>query len=733
VPDVGSATVPVLSSDGREVAKLHIKALREFIRIEDEPDSVVADVQLLEDAEYEYLFAGVTGRITTDHADVFSANRPPSMGGRLKPWRNTGTVTARVRVDDQELGTVSFEVRSRKLNYKNEYRWMMRDLAEGVAEAMLMRFAAGGHWFQPDLASESRSVYQQFAFLSGVLDSPRWDEALERIHARPHLRWATKVETRSTARAVAPTSGVVRQMASRQPRVPLHRPIGGLSSLPRTVEVKRTEATTDTVPNQFVRFVLESFLDTVSVIESRLDENSPRTVRGRLETARLRARLERRLASPLMRSVSRLTRMPAANQVLQKRAGYRDVLAIWLQSQLAGTLTWTGGEDVYSAGTRNVAALYEYWCFLQLVDVLSALCDRPFDVSSLIGDQGEGLTLALKSGHRAQLSSRATRNGVRVDVDLSFNETYERKQGSWTLEMRPDYTVVLTTVDRYDVAWPPVRIHFDAKYRVTKPSRGRHGRPPTPGGGVKRDDLLKMHAYRDAIRESAGAYVLFPGERNSAMSEYNEVLPGLGAFTLRPSEAGAAQGAEALSLFLEGALAHVAEQTTEHERTRYWSAKAHGDRAAVHGNLSKPPADTPVVLGLAKTPSHLEWTETGRRYCVRADLDRLGGVALDAAIFTAEYLVLYLHSGAASLWRLTGKVEFLTRQELIGRGYPGPGGNKYIALVLDRRLDWQDAGLPAGNAAAVSKARLGPNREPPVLSWADLVRELAESTGPQLS
>src|SRR5829696_8253469 len=30
----------------------------------------------------------------------------------------------------------------------------------------------------------------------------------------------------------------------------------------------------------------------------------------------------------------------------------------------------------------------------------------------------------------------------------------------------------------------------------------------------KREDLLKMHAYRDAIRRSAGAYVLYPGDQH---------------------------------------------------------------------------------------------------------------------------------------------------------------------------------------------------------------------------
>ena len=36
----------------------------------------------------------------------------------------------------------------------------------------------------------------------------------------------------------------------------------------------------------------------------------------------------------------------------------------------------------------------------------------------------------------------------------------------------------------------------------------------------RREDLLKMHAYRDAIRRTAGAYVLFPG--NESVSPYRE-------------------------------------------------------------------------------------------------------------------------------------------------------------------------------------------------------------------
>ena len=50
-----------------------------------------------------------------------------------------------------------------------------------------------------------------------------------------------------------------------------------------------------------------------------------------------------------------------------------------------------------------------------------------------------------------------------------------------------------------------------------------------------------MHAYRDAIRRTAGAYVLYPGNDgdDKRFEEFDhrgfhEVLPGLGAFAIRP-------------------------------------------------------------------------------------------------------------------------------------------------------------------------------------------------------
>lgn len=54
----------------------------------------------------------------------------------------------------------------------------------------------------------------------------------------------------------------------------------------------------------------------------------------------------------------------------------------------------------------------------------------------------------------------------------------------------------------------------------------------------KRGDLLKMHTYNDAIRRTVGSYVLYPGDFDSKIKNYRlfeEVLPGVGAFAIKPS------------------------------------------------------------------------------------------------------------------------------------------------------------------------------------------------------
>ena len=125
-----------------------------------------------------------------------------------------------------------------------------------------------------------------------------------------------------------------------------------------------------------------------------------------------------------------------------------------------------------------------------------------------------------------------------------------------------------------------------------------------------------MHAYRDAIRRSAGAYVLYPGTEKKEFRQYHELLPGLGAFALRPTVTGEAAGKLPLARFIEDMLEHIASQITQHERERFWVKEAYADQdyfssvIPAASFLNYPPADTQVLLGYVIDVLMLSSSET---------------------------------------------------------------------------------------------------------------------------
>lgn len=128
-----------------------------------------------------------------------------------------------------------------------------------------------------------------------------------------------------------------------------------------------------------------------------------------------------------------------------------------------------------------------------------------------------------------------------------------------------------------------VHVHFDAKYRVERVSQligndmdDGAFEQETPDKDEARtaaqySDLLKMHAYRDAIRRTAGAYVLYPGNPQDfkIFEGFHEVLPGLGAFAIRPDKDGKPEGIGELAAFLDRVIEHLANRTTARERVTY--------------------------------------------------------------------------------------------------------------------------------------------------------------------
>lgn len=404
-----------------------------------------------------------------------------------------------------------------------------------------------------------------------------------------------------------------------------------IPSLPERISICRDIQSDDTPENRFVKFALKVFVGFLNKMRRKLDEkDNNEDMRLRGEITALEREIEASLGAEIFRSVSDPDMLPLGSPVLHRKEGYREIYLAWLKFDMAARLVWQGGDDVYGAGQRDVAMLYEYWVFFRLLRIVSEVfrLSHPL-VESLIEKTFDGFGLKLKSGEHLAFDGQYAGGSRPLRVRFSYNRTFSRESkidetGSWTERLRPDYTLSLWPADFGEIEAEQqelmVHVHFDAKYRIDSIEQmfGRENvdiddeKKEQREGRYKRGDLLKMHAYRDAIRRTQGAYILYPGDITKRWRGYHEILPGLGAFPIKPG-----YGDAEIAQFIREVVSHVCDRATACERLSYHVyqieetpppyciSRALPERA--HGALMRPVpiAETFVLVGWCKSEEHL--------------------------------------------------------------------------------------------------------------------------------
>ncbi len=518
---VESAIVPFVTPDGQPCGQLRLQRRRGRLSVIDADEAAAwaeEPVQLTEDSVCEVLAENTPPlwRLREEGPLIPSAvPERRASAGTLELGRGAGLL--RVFLEDV-AGTVrasaALEVVPSKLGYRDDYRAMLQEIAERCTDLVLSLRAPQSGRLVPDLRCDPQTLLQRFALVRGLLDTPSMRAALDRVAERPHRRLIARPEERPLAQGGALSSADLRRLAHGVPRVALpdtHPRAARLPTVPARTAPTRHEETIDTPENRFVRHALTDFAAFLQQVEARLGRTRA-DERLRQEAIRLRQPLERVLSGALRTVGDEGPRLPES-PVLRQGRGYREIVRGWLRLQAAGRLSWAGGPDVYAAGRRDVATLYEYWIFLSLAEcvrVAFGLTDGA--LRTLLVATADGFGLALAQGTDAHIAGTAGR----WQVHLSFNRTFLPEAGeSWTRRMRPDATLTLAdTAGTY-------RLHFDAKYRAEN-------------GDLVRDDLVQMHAYRDALPGTVAALVLYTGSETRLWTRPGEPLPALGALPLRP-------------------------------------------------------------------------------------------------------------------------------------------------------------------------------------------------------
>ena len=675
--------------------------------------------QLLEGKEYEYELVDDSLNESAD----WSLEGPASMVQRNPRHKNRGVITTGIYVGTAHFKavktgindgvSVDFEILSVKTSYRSDYRHMLSDITSYYTDLVMQQGSPVTQKFEVDYDTPQHTLYQKFAFVKSIIEDDQFDEAIHKIVSNPVRKWAETTVERHIESVKKLSKNSLRQIVTRKDRVPYTGVVEGLESLPRYLSVSHKTDSIDTPENQFVKYVLTSFYGFCSSLGTKKNA----TPQLHMEIDAVCNILAGYMNGLFFKDVSNPSHLNLGSPVLQRKEGYREILQAWLMFDLAAKLTWNGGDDVYEAGKKNVAVLYEYWLFFKLMECVSEVFNVPtVEKQCLISKDDDGINLELRQGHTKMIHGTTTAGNRRLNVSLYYNRTFSHtddiySSGSWTMNMRPDYTLSIwpgemseAEAERKDAI---VHIHFDAKYRLNRiiiedkeidldaeEKELQEEKENREKDIYKRGDLLKMHAYKDAIRRTGGAYVLYPGTEKKIRKGFHEIIPGLGAFCIAPGHED--EQIPALKRFLRDVFIHFMDRNSQREKVAIAEHDIYSSEPEPFYEMFPEPygnsvfADAVAVLvGCYKSKEHLQWILEKGKYNIRFGGEREGAIELKESYLRARYLLLYNPDDFSDL-RIMKIIKdnptIINERAMAEMGYPDPTPNQ-MYMVYDVSID----------------------------------------------
>lgn len=407
------------------------------------------------------------------------------------------------------------EVFSRKADYRTDYL-AMREEISGMLRNLAMAANARTYGMATPDRSRHPTLVEWFALVRTNFDG--FAKLAQGIARNPHSSLVRRVSTVGTDRARRVSRPAISRAMRRPNNGPLHSGIG--VPLPRRIQETASWATFDTPENRYFKaLLLETHrkIRTLARTSESGDEDANRDSESRF-FASISGELK-----DMQRQVEALLRLPFLSQVADVALEKPDSMVFYkhplyarfdkLCRLLNGGLSFSG--DIVPIGVKETALLYEYWCFLKIINLL----ERRFDLEeqTVVKFKRMRTVVALKKGKSSAI--RFTHKPTGKDLHVVYNRLFNKLP---TLPQKPDNVIQFASKDRFYI--------FDAKYRIQfdKDYLKRYSKP-----GPTEEDINTMHRYRDAISIPhpmdpstykqgvvSGAVVLFPYPDENVFREH---------------------------------------------------------------------------------------------------------------------------------------------------------------------------------------------------------------------
>ena len=406
-------------------------------------------------------------------------------------------------LDCQEYLRFTVEVFPEKISYRKDYLAIVADVTEELY-SLIFDFLKKTYTGWGQQGKKRSSAVEFYGGICRIYE--RYLRALDRILRQPHHELQSVHRTVPAYKARR-TDRETLKWLERHPGCAVRRD-GKIAA--RKVLALEKRSTCDTRENRLVRFMTDSTLRWLRNFRERVllmsrDGNSE--VTGRVDS--MIEQLKQRVQRSFLGNLAETGGGTGMSLVFSMASGYRELYRYYLM--LVRGLDVSG--DVFQMSVKDLAQLYEYWCFIKL----NRLLKEKYQLVSqdIIRTEGSRLFVTLVKGKGSQVNYWNSLTGEAIA--LRYNPA---RRDLPTVPQKPDNVLTLVKQSQNSRKMT-CRYVFDAKYRLDPALPGSYyaGAISThPGPRV--EDINTMHRYRDAIvcesgeevfrRTMFGAYVLFP-------------------------------------------------------------------------------------------------------------------------------------------------------------------------------------------------------------------------------
>lgn len=462
--------------------------------------------------------------------------------GRFNFENSAGTSYLDIELEQGISIAIPVEVLTQKLDYHEEFQQLLHQISEYSA-SLLIRFdnateTAFGVSSDTEISPMAELMAFRRLFRNGrltnyireIINNP--SSKISSIIAKEHAAFATNPDWATLAQSAIDYDFIRGGML--QDSFSGHTPL--------TLPERRIKTSYDTKDNRFVKTSLMLLRERLEHLKRRMPkkyEASKNTMNNWSEE------LDSMLFHPFWQEIGASEEFPNS-MIMANRKGYREFMMFYLTFGLSikleseSTLLAVGGD------IKPVFHLYEMWCYLMMHELLCRMTDSTGDPDLSFANKDKEFMKDLISKNDKPIKFLYTHNDKQVILQLYYNKDFnalDDKSTQWADSysgvFNPDVSISMEM--NGIIHW----LHFDAKYRLDLSKWKSELSGKDNVSSFKREDIHKMHTYRDAVLGTRGSYVLYPGnERINELYVRNpdkayrdsNLMPSVGAFPLKPTE-----------------------------------------------------------------------------------------------------------------------------------------------------------------------------------------------------